>query len=99
VGINEILQHTNAGQRCCWYTSSAYECSQRQWRQTRSRWECRTAVGRNEVLQHVRMQVDDVDGRRAARTNLGQQWVATRFCNTYERRSTMLTVDDKHVRM
>jgi len=53
----------------------------------------------NEVLQRVRTQVSDVDGRPAARTKVGQWWVPTRFCNTYERSSTMLTVDEQRVRM
>jgi len=56
-------------------------------------------VGTNELLQRVRTQVDDVDGKRAARTNVGQQWVATRFCNAYEHRSTMLMADEQRVRM
>jgi len=51
----------------------------------------------NEVLQRVRTQVSGVDGRRAARTNVGQQWVPTRFCNAYERRLTMLTADEERV--
>jgi len=89
------------------------ECRQRQWRQTRSMYECRTAVCTNEVLQHVRTQVDDVNGRQAARTNLasgnggrratctnvGQRCVPTKFCNTYERRSAVLTAYEQHVRM
>jgi len=53
----------------------------------------------NEVLQRVRTQVDDVDSRRAASTNVGQRCVPTRFCSTYERSSTMLTVAEEHVRM
>ena len=65
---------------------STYECSQRQWRQTRSMYECRTLVCTNEVLQRVRTQVSGVDCLRAARTNVGQQCVPTRFCNVYERR-------------
>jgi len=73
----------------------------------------RTAVCTNEVLQHVRMQVDDVDGtraactnvasgnggRRTACTNVGQRCVPTRFCNPYKHRSTMLTADEDHIRM
>jgi len=54
-------------------------------------------VGSNEVLQRVRMQVDDVDSRRGARTNVGQQWVAMRFCNMYERRSAVLTAYEQCV--
>jgi len=50
-------------------------------------------VRTDEVLQRVRTQLDDVDGRRAASTNVGQWCVSTRFCNAYERRSAMLTVD------
>ena len=53
----------------------------------------------NDVLQRVRMQVSDVDGRLAARTNVGQRCVPTRFCNAYERSSTMLTVEEQRVRM
>jgi len=70
-------------------------------------------VGSNEVLQHIRTQVDNVDGRRGARTNVasgnggrsaactnvGQQCVPTRFCNTYERRSAVLTAYEQRVRM
>ena len=56
-------------------------------------YERRTAKGTNEVLQRVRTQVDNVDGRRAAHTNVGQQWVPTRFYNAYERRLTMLMAD------
>jgi len=56
-------------------------------------------VGTNDALERMRTQVDDVDSRRTARTNLGQQWVPTRFCNAYERRSTMLTADGQHLRM
>jgi len=46
-------------------------------------------VRTDEVLQRVRMQVDDVDGIQAARTNVGQEWVPTMLCNTCEPRSTM----------
>ena len=53
----------------------------------------------DEVLQRVRTKVDDVDGGRAARTNVGQRCVRMRFCNAYERSSTMLTVDEQCVRM
>jgi len=60
-------------------------------------YECRIAVRTNEVLQRVPTQVDDVLSRRAARTNVGQQWVATRFCNAYECRSTMLRADEQCV--
>jgi len=70
---------TNAGRRCRRQTSSAYEC--------------RTAVRINEALQCVRTQVSDVDGTSVARMNVGQQSVPTRFCNVYERSSTMLTSD------
>jgi len=70
-------------------------------------------VGTNEALPHVRTQVDDVDGRRAVRTNVasgnggrraaganvGQQCVPTRFCNAYERRSAVLTAYEQRVRM
>jgi len=62
-------------------------------------WEYRTAVRTNEVLQRVRTQVNDVDGRRAARTNVGQQCVPMRFCNTYEYRATVLTADEQRVQM
>ena len=48
-------------------------------------------MGTKEALQHVRTQVDDVDGIRAERTNVGQQWVPTMRCNACEPRSTMLT--------
>jgi len=89
------------------------ECRQRQWRQTRSMYECRTAVCTNEVLQRVRTQVDDVNGRRAARTNLasgngsrraacmnvGKPWVPTRFCKAYECRSAVLTAYEQRKRM
>jgi len=67
----------------------------------------------NEVLQRVRTQVDDVNGRRAARTNLasgnggrraactnvGQPCIPTRFCKAYERRSAVLTAYEQRVRM
>jgi len=67
----------------------------------------------NEVLQRIRTQVDDVDGRRAARTNVdsgnggrrtactnvGQSCVSMRFRNAYERRSAVLTVYEQRVRM
>jgi len=56
-------------------------------------------VATSEALQRVQAQVDDVDGRRAACTNVGQQRVPTRFCNAYERRSTMLTADEQRVLM
>jgi len=56
-------------------------------------------VHTNELLQCVRMQVDDVDGRPAACTNVGQQWVAMWFYNAYQHRSTMLMVDEQCVRM
>jgi len=56
-------------------------------------------VGTDEVLQRVRTQLDDVDGGRAASTNVGQQWVPSMFCNVDERRSTMLTVDEQYLRM
>jgi len=36
-------------------------------------YECMTAVRTDKVLQRVRTQVDNVVGRRAARTNVGQQ--------------------------
>jgi len=76
-------------------------------------YECATVVCTNEVLQCVRTQVDNVDsrggagtnvasgngGRRAACTNVGQPCIATRFCNAYECRSTMLTADEEYVRM
>jgi len=39
-------------------------------------------VRTNKVIQRVGTQVDDVDGRRVERTNVGQQWVSTRFCDT-----------------
>jgi len=81
------------------------ECRQRQWRQSRSMYKCRTAVCTNEVLQHVRTQVDDVNGIRAARTNLvsgnggrraactnvGQPRILTRFCKAYECRRAVHT--------
>ena len=65
----------------------------------------------NELLQCVRTQVDDVDGRRVVCmnvasgnggryvvcTNIGQRCLPTRFCNVYERRSTMLTADEEHL--
>jgi len=38
-------------------------------------------------------------GRRAVCTNVGQQWVPTRFCNTYKCRSAMLTEYQQRVRM
>jgi len=90
---------TNAGRRCSRQTSSMYQC--------------RTAVGSNEVLQRVRTQVDNVDGRRVARTNVasgnggrraactnvGQWCVPTRFCNVYECRSAVLTAYEQRVRM
>jgi len=67
----------------------------------------------NEVLQHVRMQVDNVDGRQAALmnvasgnggrragyTNVRQRCLPTRFCNAYEHRSVGLTAYEQHVRM
>ena len=53
----------------------------------------------NEVLQRVRTQVTDVDGLRAAPTNVGQQGIPTKFCNAYERRSAMLTAYEQHVQM
>jgi len=67
----------------------------------------------NEVLQRVRTQVDDVDGRRAASTNVdsgnggrraactnvGQPCLPTRFRNAYERRSAVLTAYEQRVRM
>jgi len=70
-------------------------------------------VRTDEVLQSVRTQGSGVDGIRAARgnvvsgnggrraacTNVGQRCVSTRFCNAYERRWTMLTVDEQRVRM
>jgi len=70
-------------------------------------------VGSNEVLQCVRTQVDDVDGRRAVRTNVasgnggrraactnvGQRCVPTRFCNAYERTSAVLTAYEQRVLM
>jgi len=70
-------------------------------------------VGSNEVLKRVRTQVDDVDGRRVARTNvdsgndgrhaagtnIGQQCVPTRFCKAYERSSAVLTADVENVHM
>jgi len=90
---------TNAGRRCRRQTSSTYEC--------------RTAVGSNKVLKRVLTQVDDVDGRRVARTNVasgndgrhaagtnvGQQCVPTRFCKAYERSSAVFTADLEHVHM
>ena len=65
----------------------------------------------NEVLQCVRTQVDDVDGRQGTRTNVAsgnggrgaactnvaQPCVPTRFCNRYERRSAVLTAYEQHV--
>jgi len=60
-------------------------------------YKCRKAVRTHEVLQCVRMQVDNIDGRQAARTSVGQQWVPSRFCNAYEHRSTMLPADEQHV--
>jgi len=70
-------------------------------------------VRTDEVLQRVRTQVDDVDGRRAVRTNVasgnggrraagvnvGQRCVPTRFCNAYERRTAVLTAYEQRVRM
>jgi len=70
-------------------------------------------VGTNEVLQRIRTQVDDVDGRRAAPTNVasgnggrrtactnvGQRRVPTKFCNAYERRSAVLTAYEQRIRM
>jgi len=53
----------------------------------------------NEVLQYVRMQVDDVDGRRATRRGAGEQCVPTKICNIYELRSVMLIADKRHVRI
>jgi len=90
---------TNAGRRCR--------------RQTNSVYVCRTAVGSNEVLQRVRTQVDDVDGRRAACTNVAsgnggsraactnvRPWcVPTRFCNAYECRSVVLNAYEQRIRM
>ena len=55
--------------------------------------ECRTAVRSDDVLQHVSMQVDDVDGRRAARTNVGQQWVPKKLC----KRTQVDNVDGRQV--
>ena len=62
-------------------------------------YECWTVVCTNDVLQCVRRQVSDVDGIRGARTNVGQWWVPTRFCNLYEGRSAMLRADKEQVRM
>ena len=53
----------------------------------------------NEVLKRLRTQVSGVDSIRAARTNVGQQGIPRRSCNGYERRSTMLTAYEQHVRM
>jgi len=53
----------------------------------------------NEVLQRVRMQVSGVDCIQAARTNVGQQWVPTSFCNAYKRRSAVLTAYEQRIRM
>jgi len=74
-------------------------------------YECRTAVLTNEVAQRVGTQVDDFDGRRAARMNVAsgngsrraacpnvvQLYVPTRFCNAYKRRSAVLTAYELHV--
>jgi len=38
-------------------------------------------------------------GRYVVCTNIGQRCLPTRFCNVYERRSTMLTADEEHLRM
>jgi len=62
-------------------------------------YECRTTVGTNEVLQHVQVQVSEVDSIPAVRTNEEQLWVPTKLCNTYGRRTMMLTADEVHVRM
>jgi len=76
-------------------------------------YECRTAVCTDEVLQRVRTQVSGVDGRRGARTNVtsgnggrravctnvGQLCEPTRFCDTYERRSAVLTAYKQRVLM
>jgi len=117
--------YTNVGQRCVptrfcntyerrsTMLTADDECKQQQWRQTRSMYECRSAVCTKEVLQRVRTQVDDVNRRRAVRTNLAsgnggrcaactnvrQPWVPTRFCKVYERRSAVLTAYEQHVRM
>jgi len=69
-------------------------------------------VGSNKVLQHVRTQVNDIDGRQVARTNVAsgnggsravctneeQQCVTMRFCNAYERRSEMFTAYEQRIR-
>ena len=62
-------------------------------------YECRIAVGTNEVLLRVRSQVSDVDGIQAARMNVGQRLVSTRFCNAYERRTAVWTAYERRVRM
>jgi len=65
--------------------------------------ECKPSIRNSAVLICVRTYVSDGystravhtnvdsgnDGRRAACRNIGQQCVPTRFCNAYERRSTM----------
>jgi len=56
-------------------------------------------VRTDEVLQRVRTKVDDVDGRRAAGRNVGQQCVSMMFCKAYERKSAMLTASEQRVRM
>jgi len=56
-------------------------------------------MGTNEALQHVRTQDDDVDGRQAARTNVGQRYVPMKFCNMYERRSAVLMAEEQRVLM
>jgi len=56
-------------------------------------------VGTNKLLQCVQTQVSSIDRIRAARTNVGQQWVPTKLCNACERRLTMLTAYEQRVRM
>jgi len=53
-------------------------------------------VRSNMVQQYIRTEVGDVDGRRAARTNVGQWCVPRRFSNAYECR---IAADVEHVGM
>ena len=89
---HRLTMLTADGQHVAVQESSAY---QRRFA-TRTNW---TAVSTHEVLQHVQTQVGNVDGGRAVRTNVEQQWVPARLCNMYEHRSMMLMADEQHIRM
>jgi len=75
--------------------------------------ECKPSIHNSVVLICIRTYVSDSysiravhtnvhsgdGGRRAACRNIGQKCVPTRFCNTYEGRSVVLTADVEQVQM